>query len=114
MAEGAQTIIFPVKDLERAKTLFTALLGAAPSQDAPYYVGYEVHGQSIGLNPGGHAQGMTGATAFWAVDDIEGRLAALVEAGATVVQDVTAVGGGRRIASAKDADGNMIGLMQDS
>ncbi|MEV5083838.1 VOC family protein, partial [Streptomyces sp. NPDC056159] len=48
------------------------------------------------------------------VDDIRARLAALVAAGAEVLQTVQDVGGGRLIASAKDADGNLIGLLQDA
>ncbi len=41
-------------------------------------------------------------------------LQALVEVGAEVDQDVKNVGGGRLIAAVKDADGNLIGLMQDA
>ena len=39
-------------------------------------------------------------------------MASLVEAGATVTQKATNVGGGRTVAALADADGNMIGLMQ--
>jgi len=113
MSEGVQTIIFPVQDLEKAKAVFAALLGAAPYADTPYYVGYKVAGQDVGLDPNGHAQGMTGPTAFFHVADIKARLAALLEAGAQTVQDVRDVGGGRLIATVEDADGNAIGLLQD-
>jgi predicted enzyme related to lactoylglutathione lyase len=44
------------------------------------------------------------------VADIKARFDALVEAGATVVQEITDVGGGAQIASVQDADGNIIGL----
>jgi predicted enzyme related to lactoylglutathione lyase len=37
---------------------------------------------------------------------------ALLEAGAEVHQEVKDVGGGKLIASVKDADGNLIGLLQ--
>jgi predicted enzyme related to lactoylglutathione lyase len=47
------------------------------------------------------------------VSDIRGRLAALVEAGAELLQDVQDVGGGKLIAFVKDADGNLVGLTQD-
>ena len=36
----------------------------------------------------------------------------LVEAGAQTVQDLKDVGGGKLVATAKDADGNLIGLIQ--
>ena len=65
MPDNFKAIIYPVKDLENAKTLFTALLGAPPDQDAPYYVGWSIEGQNIGLNPHGFDQGMTGPVPSW-------------------------------------------------
>ncbi|KUN81219.1 VOC family protein [Streptomyces griseoruber] len=110
---GVQTIIYPVKDLERAKAVFGALLQVEPYADEPYYVGYKAAGQDVGLNPNGHAQGLTGPVPYWHVSDLRARLAALVEAGAEVLQDVQDVGNGRLIASVKDPDGNLVGLLQD-
>ncbi|MCX2182276.1 glyoxalase [Streptomyces sp. SKN60] len=104
------TVIFPVKDLERAKALLTTLLGTAPSVDAPYYVGFDVDGQHFGLDPNGHGKGLTGPVPFWDVDDLDGLLQGLLAAGATTVQEVQEVGGGMRITTVKDPDGNMIGL----
>ena len=106
MADNFKAIIYPVKDLAAAK----ALLGAPPDQDAPYYVGWSIDGQDIGLNPHGFDQGMTGPVPYVDVADIEGRLDALVAAGASIVQEPTDVGGGRRIATVRDVDGNTIGL----
>src|SRR4051812_39940715 len=102
MTAGVNTIIYPVKDIARAKALFSALLGVEPYADEPYYVGFKDAGQDVGLNPNGHAQGLTGPVPFWHVSDLRDRLAALVEAGAEVVQDVQDVGNGRLIASLKD------------
>ena len=108
---GIRTIIYPTRDLAKAKALLTALAGA-PAQDAPYYVGFELEGQQIGLDPNGHAQGMTGPIAYWHVDDIEASLAALVGAGAEPQRPTRDVGGGRLIATVTDRDGNVIGLLQ--
>lgn len=110
MAEKFTAIIYPVRDAEKAKKLFTALLGEPPAHDAPYYVGWSIDGQDVGLNPHGFDQGMTGPVPYVDVPDIKARLDALVAAGASVVQDVTDVGGGAQIATVKDADGNIIGL----
>ncbi|WP_330232137.1 VOC family protein [Nocardia sp. NBC_00508] len=113
MTAGLQTIIYPVTDLAKAKSVFAALLGVDPIADTPYYVGYRVAGQDIGLDPNGHAgKGMTGPIGYWHVEDIEKRIAALVEAGATVDREPKDVGGGKLIATITDADGNMIGLLQ--
>ncbi|MER7572646.1 VOC family protein [Streptomyces sp. NPDC126514] len=113
MTAGVRTIIYPVKDLARAKAVFGALLGVEPYSDEPYYVGYKDAGQDVGLDPNGHAKGMTGPVPYWHVDDIRATLAGLLAAGADVLQDVQEVGAGRQIAFVKDADGNLIGLLQD-
>jgi predicted enzyme related to lactoylglutathione lyase len=105
-----KTVIYPVKDLEQAKARFAALLGVAPTADSPYYVGFDVDGQHIGLDPNGHQQGVT---AYYHVGDIEASLRTLVDGGATTVQEIKEVGAGRRIAIVEDADGNVIGLLQD-
>jgi len=112
MTTGLKTMIYPVKDLAQAKTLFSNLLGVAPSMDEAYYVGFSVAGQDIGLDPHGHSQGMTGPVGFWLVDDIRASLQALLEAGAKMQRDVSDVGGGKLIAWVSDADGNGIGLIQ--
>ena len=81
---AVNTLIYPVADLDAAKKVFTTLLGAQPHTDQPYYVGYNVDGQEIALDPNGHRKGLTGGTPYWSVDDLEATLASLVEAGATV------------------------------
>src|SRR2546423_13239747 len=82
MASGLDTIIYPVKALAAAKQLFGTALGVPPYIDAPYYVAFNVGGQDVGLDPNGHAKGMTGPVTYWRVDDINESLAALVAAGA--------------------------------
>ena len=109
MTQGIRTIIYPVKDIARAKTLYSKLLGVEPYVDEPYYVGFRVGDQEIGLDPHGHKQGMT---AYWHVDDIQESLQLLLNAGAQALQEVKDVGGGKLIASVKDADNNIIGLIQ--
>jgi predicted enzyme related to lactoylglutathione lyase len=111
--EGIKTVLHPVSDLEAAKAVYTALLGVAPAHDAPYYVGYDVEGQHIGLVPGGAAQGMTSPVAYWHVPDIEAKLAEVTAAGAKVKDSPSDVGGGRLVATFTDPDGNVLGLMQD-
>ncbi len=109
--QGIKTVLHPVSDVGRAKAVYTALLGIPPQNDAPYYVGYDVAGQHIGLVPGG--QGMTSPVAYWHVSDIEGKLAEVTAAGATVKESPRDVGGGRLVASFTDPDGNVLGLIQD-
>ncbi len=110
MNQGVRTVIYPVKDITKAKALFQELLGIEPYADAPYYVGFKVGNQDIGLDPHGHQEGMT---VYYHVDDIQQSLQSLLDAGSRILQEIKDVGGGRRIASVKDAGGNIIGLIQD-
>jgi predicted enzyme related to lactoylglutathione lyase len=112
--EGIKTVLHPVSDLERAKPVYEALLGVAPSADSSYYVGFDAAGQHIGLVPGGGPQGMTSPVAYWHVPDIEAKLAEVTAAGATVKDSPRDVGGGRLVATFTDADGNVLGLLQDA
>ena len=109
MNRGIRTIIYPVTDVAKAKTLFSKLLGVEPYADAAYYVGFRVGDQEIGLDPNGHKHGMTG---YYHVDNIKESLQLLLDAGAEVQQEIKDVGGGKLIAAVKDADGNIIGLSQ--
>lgn len=113
MKRGMQLIIYPVKDLALAKNLFGRLLGVEPYADQPYYVGFRVGDQEIGLDPNGHGKGMTGPVGYVEVADIHRSLQSLADAGAQTAQAVTDVGGGKLIAWVKDADGNIIGLVQE-
>jgi len=114
---GVKTILHPVTDLAKAKAIYGALLGMEPQADAPYYVGFEAEGQQIGLVPNGGQSGsnpaMSGPVAYWHVDDINAKLADVTAAGATVREAPRDVSNGRLVATFADADGNVLGLIQD-
>ncbi len=106
-----KTVIYPVKDLAQAKALLGKLAGVEPVMDEAYYVQFNVEGLEIGLDPNGHRKGMTGPVSYWHVDDVQQSLQELLDVGAEMQQAVSDVGEGRQIASVKDADGNVIGLV---
>src|SRR4051812_23377243 len=112
MNQGIGLLVYPVKDIAQAKTLFSTLLGVEPYADAAYYVGFRVGDQEIGLDPNGHSKGMTGPVAYWPVSDIKESLQQLLDAGAQAQQEVTDVGGGKLIATVRDANGHVLGLTQ--
>ena len=112
MNQGISLVVYPVKDIAQAKTLYSTLLGVEPYVDGAYYVGFRVGDQEIGLDPNGHNQGMTGPVGYFHVSDIRASLQTLVDAGAQIQQEVRNVGGGMLIAWVKDADGNITGLRQ--
>lgn len=96
--QGVKTVLHPVSDLKAAKAVYAALLGVEATTDTEYYVGFESAGQQIGLVPGGAGdQDMTSPVAYWAVSDIEAKLADLTAAGATVKEPAHDVGAGRLV-----------------
>src|SRR5215469_2805946 len=111
--EGIKTVLHPVSDLDKAKPVYAALLGVPPTADAPYYVGFDVGGQHIGLVPSGGPQAMTSPVAYWHVANLDAKLAEVTAAGATVKEPPRDVGGGRLVATVTDPDGNVLGLLQD-
>jgi predicted enzyme related to lactoylglutathione lyase len=99
-------IVMPVSNIDSAKATYRALLGVEPYVDGPYYVGFQTDGGEIGLDP----NGKIGPLAYWDVADLDGVIATLTAAGATVTQEPADVGGGLMIAVLADASGNPIGL----
>jgi predicted enzyme related to lactoylglutathione lyase len=112
MTSGMKTVMYPVTNIAAAKQLYSRLFGVAPYMDEVYYVGFNVEGQDVGLDPNGHRNGMTGPVGYWHVEDINKSLEELVAAGAESEQPVRDVGGGKLIATVKDVDGNVVGLLQ--
>ena len=83
-----------------------------PYVDQAYYIGFKIGDQDIGLVPNGHKNGMTMPVGFYHVSDIRNSLKSLLDAGAQTQQEVRDVGGGKLTATIIDADGNLIGLIQ--
>ena len=110
MAQNIKLIVYPVKDIEKAKAFYGKFLDAEPFVASSYYVGYRVGNLEVGLDP----NSKVGPIAYTDIEDIRSSLQAMVKVGAEVVQDVKEVGDGLLIAQVKDADGNVVGLRQQS
>ena len=106
MSTGIRSLVIPVSDLAAAKTIYTPLLGQ-PHTDESYYVGYNVNGFEVALNPAG---GSGGPVAFADVEDLDATRATLLAAGATERDAPRQVAPGARVCVLADADGNPIGL----
>jgi catechol 2,3-dioxygenase-like lactoylglutathione lyase family enzyme len=106
MSPTIRSLVIPVSDLEACKAVYTALLGA-PHTDQPYYVGYNVDGFEVALNPSG---GDGGPVAYADVDDLDAMREALLAAGATERDAPRQVAPDARVCVLTDADGNPIGL----
>jgi predicted enzyme related to lactoylglutathione lyase len=108
---GVSLIIYAAADMPKAKQFFGELLGSEPYADSPYYVGYKNGDMEVGLIPQGTNAG-PGALAYWTVPDIAAKVQSLVDAGGTIVQDITDVANGLLVASVKDPNGAIVGLRQ--
>lgn len=107
MSPTIRSVVVPVSDLDAAKAIYTALFGA-PHTDQPYYVGYDVNGFEVSLNP--HGDVADGPVAFADVDDLDAVRATLLAAGATERTAPREVAPGARVCVLEDADGNAVGL----
>ena len=106
MSPTIRSLVIPVSDLDAAKAVYTALLGA-PHTDQPYYVGYNVDGFEVSLAPGDVA---AGPVAFADVEDLDATRATLLAAGATERSAPRQVAPEARVCVLADAEGNPIGL----
>lgn len=110
---GLRTAIYRVSDLEAAKKWYAEVLEFGPYFDEPFYVGFEVGGYELGLQPlegveGGHSGGVQ---VYWGVEDAQAAFDLLLGLGATPYEPPTEVGGGIVVAMVKDPWDNAFGVI---
>lgn len=114
---GLRTVIYRAPDLAQLKSWYAAILGFGPYFDEPFYVGFNVGGYELGLDPNaggpGAQGGAGGATAYWGVQDIERAVSRATSLGARLLSAVQDVGDGIRVATVADPAGNVVGLIQN-
>ncbi len=110
MLLGLRTVIYPVTDLAAAKAWYTELLGREPYFEQPFYVGFDVGGYELGLDPNGPTDG---ARTYWGVSDIEAAMAALRAAGAETCLPIEDVGDGIRLAGVIEPGGAFLGVIEN-
>lgn len=112
MLQKLRTVIYHVNHLPVAKEWYIKLTGVQPYFDEPFYVGFDINGCELGLDPD-----MTGikdgnqAVCYWAVEDIHAALEKAVHLKATVITPVTNVGGPIEVAVVQDPFGNQVGFI---
>src|SRR4030095_12279151 len=112
---GLRTVAYYVSDIEKARDWYSSILGFAPYFDQPFYVGFNVAGYELGLQPS-EAQPSNkaeGVVAYWGVEDAAAALKHLIQHGATPNEDVQDVGGDIKVASVKDPFGNIFGVIEN-
>jgi predicted enzyme related to lactoylglutathione lyase len=114
MLKGLRTVIYKVDDLDAAKEWYTSLLGIGPYFDEPFYVGFNVGGYELGLDPDsdGSVRGDSPA-AYWGAEDIAAVVEKLKADGTEVASDIQEVGSDIKVATVRDPFGNLIGLIEN-
>ena len=113
MFQKLRTVIYKVKNLEEAKNWYIKITGIQPYFDEPFYVGFDINGYELGLDP--DEKGVTGgnqAVAYWAVTGIRDVITRLTAEGATILSPVQNVGGSIEVAVVTDPFGNAVGLIE--
>lgn len=119
MLRGLTTTNFYAADLEAASAWYSDLFGVEPYFVVPdSYVEFRIgdYQAEFGIvnaayaNPG-QTDTPAGAVTYWAVDDVDVAVAALLEQGATLYQPVTIRGEGYITAAVVDPFGNVLGVM---
>ena len=96
-----RTLIYPSKDLETDKKWWAQTLGFEPYFDQPFYVGFNVGGYELGLDP--NAALTDGPRTYFGVEN--------VQEGCTVHEAPMETGDDIVVATVKRPNGQLVGLI---
>jgi lactoylglutathione lyase len=110
---GLRTSIYKVADLAKAKDRYSCVLQIQPYFDEPYYVGFNVAGYELGLQPDDNAAARAGegVVTYWGVTNVQSTDQTLLQLGAAPHEAPTEAGGGIAVATVKDPWGNPFGII---
>lgn len=110
---GLRTTIYKVTDIAKAKAWYSNAFGIQPYFDEPFYVGFNIGGYELGLQPDDAKSfdKSAGVITYWGVDDAHASYNRLLELGATEFEKPTDVGGGIVVSAVKDPWGNVVGVI---
>ncbi|MEQ8628221.1 VOC family protein [Ekhidna sp.] len=109
---GLRTTIYMVPDIEKAKSWYTKAFDTDPYFDEPFYVGYNIGGYELGLQPEKEGQKRAdNIESYWGVKDIRKEHKRFIKLGATKHTEVKEVGGGIEVTTLLDPWKNVIGLI---
>ena len=110
---GLRTTIYKVAAINAAKEWYTAAFQTAPYFDEPFYVGFNIAGYELGLQP--EEKPVLNKTknvlSYWGVENIQAEYDRLLALGATTHEAPTNVGGELMVATVIDPWDNVIGLI---
>ena len=112
---GLRTAIYHIDDIAKGKAWYAQVLGFEPYFDQPFYVGFNVGGYELGLQPSEEPAGekADGAVAYWGVENAATAHQRMIELGATAHEALQDVGEGIKVATVKDPFGNVLGIIEN-
>ncbi len=111
---GLRTAIYHAPDLAKGKAWYSKILGIEPYFDQSSYVGFNVAGYELGLDPDPSSSADSGGViVYWGVPDANAALKRLLSLGATERTNVQDVGEGIFVATVLDPFGNIFGLIEN-
>jgi len=108
---GLRTTIYKVADLPKATEWYSAIFRKEPYFNQPFYVGFDIAGYELGLQPDAPASVGDNVMTYWGVEDIDAEYERCITLGAQPHEAPENVGGEITVASVKDPWGNVIGLI---
>lgn len=110
---GLRTTIYKVSDMQKATDWYAAAFQVEPYFNQPFYVGFNIQGYELGLQPQGTPllEKVESVVAYWGVENIYESYDRLIELGASENAKPINVGGELMTATVKDPFGNVIGLI---
>ncbi len=108
---GLRTTIYPTDDLAASVAQFNELLGIKPYFDEPFYVGYNVGGYELGIDP--NSDVADGVQSYWGVKDAHAAAEELRARGATTVAEVTDTGDGIKVGRFRLPDGSLFCIIEN-
>ena len=109
---GLRTVGYQVSDINAAKKWYANVFETEPYFDEPFYVGFEIGGFELGLQPDQPStEKLESVVAYWGVENVQQEFDRFVAASATAIEEPQDVGGDIVVAKVKDPWGNIIGLI---
>jgi predicted enzyme related to lactoylglutathione lyase len=108
---GLRTCIYKVSDVPVATEWYTKAFGVAPYFDEPFYVGFNIGGFELGLQPEENPNKAENTITYWGVEDVQSAYDFLISIGAKLHEAPNNVGGEIVVGSVFDPWGNCIGLI---
>ncbi len=110
---GLRTTIYKVGDIDNAKEWYSKVFETKPYFDEPFYVGFNIGGYELGLQPEEEMTTEKGESvlSYWGVNDVEVAFNHFIKLGAVEHEKPQNVGGEIMVATVKDPWNNIIGFI---